>query len=338
MAILTAGLGAAACSGEAGEAIHDTISDGTSGGSTGTGGSATTPASTSSTGGTYTAPTATGGTAAPTATGGTAAPTTTSTGGTTVTASGTAPAASAPTPTAAPASGASAAAAPAAAPTGTIIPLYTTPSDPSWAAVAAAKAAHPAVTVVAVVNPSNGPGSAATPDYTAGIARLTAAGVKVLGYVHTSYGGRPATQIETEIDDWHAWYPGVTGIFFDEMAHDAGNEGYYRSLTAYAKGHGGDFTVGNPGTDTTATYVGTTDVILIYESSGVPAIAALGGWHTSVDRHNFGVIPYGVPSLDSAFVSAAKAYVGYIYLQSDTLPNPWDSVTPYLNDLLAALD
>ena len=251
-------------------------------------------------------------------------------------------AAPAATPTAAPAAPPSApAATPSAAPagpvTGTIIPLYTAPSDPSWAAVAAAKAAHPTVPVLAVVNPSNGPGGAAAPDYASGIARLTAAGVKVIGYVHTSWGSRPAPELQTEMGQWKSWYPGVSGVFFDEMAAVAGKEAYYSGLTAYAKSNGLDFTIGNPGQDSSPTYVGTEDVILIYENSGVPSVGALGGWHASYARTNFGVIPYNVGSLDTSFIQAARAYVGYIYLQSDNLPNPWDSVPSYLGALGGAL-
>jgi hypothetical protein len=191
--------------------------------------------------------------------------------------------------------------------------------------------------VLAVVNPSNGPGGASSPDYAAGIAKLTAAGVKVIGYVHTSWGSRPAAELQAEMGQWKSWYPSVTGIFFDEMASQAGKESYYTGLTGYAKGNGFDFTIGNPGQDTSATYVGTEDVILIYENGGLPSVAALGGWHASYPRTNFGVIPYAVGSLDGSFVQAAKPYVAYIYLQSDSLPNPWDSVPPYLADLVAAL-
>jgi hypothetical protein len=121
------------------------------------------------------------------------------------------------------------------------------------------------------------------------------------------------------------------------MANQAGQESYYAGLTSYAKGHGFDFTIGNPGSDSSPSYVGTEDVILIYENGGLPSVAALGGWHASYPRTNFGVIPYAVGSLDGSFVQAAKPYVAYIYLQSDSLPNPWDSVPPYLADLVAAL-
>jgi hypothetical protein len=246
-------------------------------------------------------------------------------------------AAPAATPTTAPAATPTAAPAASGPVTGTIIPLYTSPSDASWSAVAAAKAAHPAVPVLAVVNPSNGPGGAASPDYVAGIAKLTAAGVKVIGYVHTSWGARPAAELQTEMGQWKSWYPGVSGIFFDEMAATAGKESYYAGLTSSAKGSGFDLTIGNPGQDSAATYVGTTDVILIYENSGVPSASALGGWHTSYARTNFGVIPYNVASLDTSFIQSAKPYVGYIYLQSDSLPNPWDSVPSYLGALVGAL-
>jgi hypothetical protein len=317
------------------------VSDGTTSASSGAGGAPATTSPTTSANPTTT----TSSTPTSTSTSTTAAdPTTTAADPTATPTTTTAPPTATPatTPTTAPTTTATPTAAAASASTGpatgTIIPLYTSPSDPSWAAVAAAKAAHPAVSVLAVVNPSNGPGGAAAPDYTAGISKLTAAGVKVIGYVHTSWGSRPASQLQTEMGQWKSWYPGVSGIFFDEMANKAGTESYYSGLTSYAKGQGFDFTIGNPGQDTSSGYVGTVDVILIYENSGVPAAASMGGWHSSYPRTNFGVIPYNVGSLDTSFIQMAKPYVGYIYMNSDNLPNPWDTVPSYLSDLVGALD
>lgn len=220
---------------------------------------------------------------------------------------------------------------------GTIIPLYSYPTDSSWAAVVAAKQAHPSVPVIAIVNPDNGPGSAQDPTFSAGISKLTAAGVKVIGYVSTQYGARPSATVQGWIDNWHSWYPAVTGIFFDEMDNAPGHESYYKTLASYAKSHGGDFTVGNPGSDTAASYIGSVDVMLIYETDGLPSMSAITGWHTSYARTNFGIIPYKVSSLDAAFVAAARPYVGYIYLQGDDLPNPWDTVPTYLSSLVGAL-
>jgi hypothetical protein len=221
--------------------------------------------------------------------------------------------------------------------TGTIVPLYTSPSHPSWTAVIAAKMAHPKVPVIAVVNPANGPGSAVNARVLAGISRLFSAGIKVVGYVATGYTRVPEAMVRADIDRWKAWYPMLSGIFFDEQARTAGQEDYYRRLSQYAKSLGLSFTIGNPGTDSAPSYVGVLDTVLIYESGGLANMSKLAGWHVNHDRSNFGIIPYGT-ALDVAYVRAAKGFVGYIYLTNDTLPNPWDSVPPYFADLLAALE
>jgi hypothetical protein len=245
-------------------------------------------------------------------------------------------------PATAPASASTAAAAPAAAPAagshpGTIIPLYSVPGSGTWAAVAAAKRAHPSVPVMAVINPASGPGTAALSDYMAGIADLTAAGVKVIGYVHTSYGKRATAEINADVDRWRSLYPSVSGIFFDEMANVAGLESFYSGINGYAKSKGYDYTIGNPGADGAATYVGTVDTILIYENRGLPSAAAIGGWHSGYDRKNFGIIPYGVSGVDAAFLRTATTTCGYVYLSSDDLPNPWDTVPAYLDGLVSTL-
>lgn len=226
---------------------------------------------------------------------------------------------------------------PATGVTSTLIPLYSYPTDASWATVAAAKLAHPTVPVLAVVNPDNGPGAAVDANYRSGIAKLQAAGVKVIGYVYTSYGARASAAARADIDRWRTFYPGVSGIFFDEQANTTGFEAYYRALSTYVKQTGMDFTVGNPGADTAPTYVGTVDLILIYESGGLPSLTSLDSWHRNYDRSNFGVIPYGCPTSSAAFVQSARDRVGFIYLQSDTLPNPWDTVPTYLSTLLGQL-
>ena len=221
---------------------------------------------------------------------------------------------------------------------GTIVPLYTDPSDASWTAIAATAKMHPTVAVRAIINPDSGPGAAKDPGYASGIPELEAAGITVLGYVATTYGAKTPADAHAEIDDYTTWYTGLKGIFFDEMSNTAGMEAYYAELTQYAKGLGYQVTVGNPGTDTSSSYVGTVDTLLIYESSGLPALGSLGGWHAPYDKQNFGIIPYGVPSLDATFVAGARPEVGFIYLTDGVLPNPWDSLSPYFGGLLAALE
>jgi len=255
---------------------------------------------------------------------------------------GAAPGAAGTTPSAA-GTTAGAATAPATAPAAgkagaTIVPLYTYPTDASWNTVIAAKAAHPTVGVIAAVNPANGPGAAADPAYAAGIARLNAAGIKVIGYVATGYATKNAPVVKADIDRWKAFYPGqIGGIFFDEQSSRAGDVAYYRDLSQHAKAQGMSFTVGNPGTDTSEAFIGALDTMLIYESSGLPSATQMGGWHAKYAASNFGVIPH-TSAFDASFVRNARQYVQYVYVQNDTLPNPWDSVPGTFGDLLAALE
>ena len=63
----------------------------------------------------------------------------------------------------------------------------------------------------------------------------------------------------------------------------------------------------------------------------------MAGWHANYAPSNFGIIPYAT-ALDTTFVQNARKYVQYIYLQSDSLPNPWDSLPSYFSALLGALE
>lgn len=222
--------------------------------------------------------------------------------------------------------------------TGIIVPLYTYPTSSTWDAMVSAKTAYPSVPIVAIINPSSGPGTATDSNYSNGIKKLQAAGITVLGYVYTSYTSRSSSLVKADIDSYKSWYPSLNGIFLDEMANWAGGESYYKNLNDYAKSKGFTFTVGNPGADTISSYVGTVDNIIIYESAGTPSLSSLGGWHTNHDRANFSIIPYGVSSLDDAYVDSSSAYVGYLYITNDDLPNPWDSLPPYYNDLVSAVN
>jgi hypothetical protein len=217
------------------------------------------------------------------------------------------------------------------------VPLYTDPSDASWTAIVSAKQAHPTVRVVAIVNPNNGPGSSRSTSYTNGIAKLVGAQIDVIGYVATGYASRTTASVEAQIDQWKSFYPQLGGIFFDEQSNQAGDVAYYRTLSQYAKTQGLSYTVGNPGTDTAEAFVGALDTMLIYETDGLPAASALGGWHARYAPSNFGIIPYAT-AFNATFVRDARKYVQYIYLQSDDLPNPWDTLPSYFGDLLAALE
>jgi hypothetical protein len=220
---------------------------------------------------------------------------------------------------------------------GTIVPLYAYPTNASWTQIVQARQANPSVPVIAIVNVSDGPGSAVESTFASSIPKLTAAGIVVIGYVYTSYGTRQQALVKTDIDRWKSFYPQVTGVFFDEQSDSTGMISYYSSVGGYAKSAGFTLTVGNPGADIPQSYLGVLDTYFIYESDGLPTLASLGGWHAGVDRKSFGIIPYAVPTLDASFVQSAKQTIGYIYITSDDLPNPWDSLPSYFSQLLGEL-
>jgi hypothetical protein len=226
----------------------------------------------------------------------------------------------------------------APAPAGTIVPLYTYPTHSSWNTLREAKQAHPAVSIIAVANVSSGPGAAKDPAYATGIRMLASAGVTVVGYTHTSYGGRTSALVKAEMEAWKTWYPEVQGIFFDQQASQPGHESYYKDLSSHAASLGMHLTVGNPGTDVAESYVGTVDTMLIYDDVGLPSLASLQGWHLAHESARFGIIPYAVPALDLGFVAQARSFVGYIYVTDDTPENPWDSLPSYFAGLVAGLD
>ncbi|HEV2192907.1 MAG TPA: spherulation-specific family 4 protein, partial [Nitrosopumilaceae archaeon] len=224
----------------------------------------------------------------------------------------------------------------AASSTGVMIALYTYPGS-TWDAIAQAKSAHPSVPIVAIINCCNGPGTSQDSNYVTGIQKLHSAGVIVIGYVDTLYGARNTSIVKSEINAWKSFY-NIDGIFFDEMANTSGLETYYSNLSQYAKSLGYTMTVGNPGTDTLPSYIGTVDDMMIYESPGLPAWSTLQGWHTSYNKSNFSMIAFGISSLNQSFITSASNYVGYIYITDNNLPNPYNTVPSYFGNEVAMLD
>jgi hypothetical protein len=226
-------------------------------------------------------------------------------------------------------------AADAATATGIMVPLYTYPGG-TWDTVVETKNDHPDVPIVAIVNPASGPGGSKNSNYVSGIGELKDAGVIVLGYVSTAYTGRSLTAVKGDIDKWDSWYD-VDGIFFDEQTNWAGGEWYYTQAGDYAESKGLGFTVGNPGANSLPTYLSTVDVVLIYESPGLPNLNNYGSWD-SADNGQLGMIPFGVSSLPTSWLEDATEIVGWVYLTSDNLPNPWDSLPSYFDDMAVLLD
>ena len=218
---------------------------------------------------------------------------------------------------------------------GIMVPLYSYPNG-TWDDLIKAKSLHPEVPVVAIVNPASGPGWQQDGNFAGGIEKLQESGITVIGYVSTAYTGRDVNSVKSDIDRWASWYPAIDGIFFDEQTNQAGGEWYYKELNEYAKGKGLQFTVGNPGANSIPSYLDTADVVLIYESPGLPSLASYENWD-QYDNAKLGMIPFGVWSLPQEWVADSAETIGWIYVTNDVLPNPWDSLPQYLEDLMASV-
>jgi hypothetical protein len=217
--------------------------------------------------------------------------------------------------------------------TGTIVPLYIYPG-PSWDELVKEKTAHPSIPIIAIINPDSGPGTQ-DPNYNAGVQKLQSAGISVVGYVYTR--NVAFDTVTNSINEYKHWY-NVNGIFFDGMSYVSGNEDYYKHLSNYAKSLGLSPVIGNPGTDTIPSYVGTVDNLVIYDNSGLPPIESLGGWHANYTKSNFSVISYDVDGINSTYVKNIIPYVQYVYISNSTNPNPFDTLPNHLDDLLTTLD
>lgn len=226
---------------------------------------------------------------------------------------------------------------------GSIIPLYSYPLTQSgtdaWKPLKDAVAQYP-VEVWAIVNPNNGPGSSKDFIYATAISNLKKAGIKTLGYVYTNYTRRARKVVQTDMNNWKAWYK-PHGIFFDEMTNDnvTSHINYYAALDAYAKKQGYSFTVGNPGSNVPLGYFEAVDTVMIYESSSYPSDNAVCNpkYNSLPGREALGMFPYNVPTLNETAILAAKECLGFIYATDDSGANPWDSLPPYLKSLFEIL-
>ena len=223
---------------------------------------------------------------------------------------------------------------------GVYVPLYVYPGNSKWhqwEVVIKSKLAHPSVPFVVVVNPSNGVGNQKDDNYVNGICNLKSAGITVIGYIFTSYGSRELDSVKSEIRKYKEWYD-VEGIMFDEMSNKTGYELYYETLTSYAKSLGMKLTKGNPGTTVPQSFTSAVDFFVVYENSGYPRLEQIKESHIGYSKKNLSFVSYGISQLDIQYVMHAANYVGMLYITNNVLPNPYDSIPSYFENLVSTLD
>ena len=145
-----------------------------------------------------------------------------------------------------------------------LVPLYVHPAvDPAaWRALIRA---GPQLYGV-VLNIADGPGATPDPPFVAAAGRLREAGVRLLGYVDTAYGDRPARAVVRDLRRYRRWYD-TDGTFLDRTASGTGKLRHYRRLARAARLCGSGTVVLNPGVHPAPGYVVFADLLVTFEGT-----------------------------------------------------------------------
>ncbi len=214
--------------------------------------------------------------------------------------------------------------------TGMIVPAYSDPNG-SWNELLSIHKLFPKVPIIVIINPDNGSGNYSSNNYANWTDLLKLNGIKVLGYVYTSYGNRSESTIEQQVLNYASWYK-VDGIFLDEVGDNSSNTQFYRSVVKNIRGSGLDYVVGNPGTNSPKSISSLFNLTIQYENSGLPPEKYFESIVNGTPRSNSSVICYSVARFDSNWATAAEKYFSFIYITNLGLPNPYEGFPPYLTE------
>ena len=191
---------------------------------------------------------------------------------------------------------------------------------------------------IVVFNPDSGPGAVLRPAYRSAVAAEQRTGTRVLGYVHTGWGARDPAAVRADVVRYRSWY-GVDGIFFDETAHDAAQLPYYAALARDTRADGLGVVAFNPGTVPAREYVDLADIVVTFEGSASAYDAAMRSmpkWMRNVPRRKIAHLLYDATRAQ-ALHAVTDGSAGYVYATSASLPDPWSTLPPYLDELEARL-
>jgi hypothetical protein len=185
-----------------------------------------------------------------------------------------------------------------------------------------------------IINPASGPGSDAHSRYRDAVRAAQAVGALVLGYVPTGRGTRDASEVRADIDRYEDWYQ-VDGIFLDEASSGDDQLGYYRALSRDVRASRKRLVVLNPGVVPARGYFDIADIVVTFEgrsASYAETLEQMPPWLQEIPRERIAHLVYGASRAEAIEAVQAVARVGYIYVTSGSLPNPWRTLPAYLQE------
>jgi len=230
---------------------------------------------------------------------------------------------------------------------GLLIPFYIIPTNPysntDVQRLVGLMDQYHDIPVLVVINVSNGPGTTANADYTNFIKIIQGAGGRVCGYIPTTNGTRTEVAIKSDIDKWLQLYPGINGVFFDEMSTNVTHVTLYKNCTDYAHSLKLSPTIGNPGTAQGEAFFAnkTADIIIVYEDITWPSESVMNGMamggYADYSYTMRGALVYNQPVIVASELLALRKNVQWLYISNDSGSNPWDSLPTYLESLFQGL-
>jgi len=204
-----------------------------------------------------------------------------------------------------------------------MVPLYVDPGS-AWTELINAQSSG--VQVIAIINPDSGPDpSGPDSSYTSFMQQFAAAGVTMLGYVHTSFGDRAISDVTTDISTYASLYSGLSGIFIDEAATSSSEISYYTQVYDAITSHSGYTNVVlNPGTQPDQGYLAVSTNIVIFEDTGSNFNNNFASWVTCAPssaekagyKYRFSGIAHDVSSgsVSSMLSQFESAGIGLVYV------------------------
>jgi hypothetical protein len=177
-----------------------------------------------------------------------------------------------------------------------------------------------------------GAGSAPVAHFQQLVKQAKGAGEKILGYISTVDGQRPATQVEQEVRNYKAWY-GVTSIFLDRVSGQPQQVAYYQKLAKYIhRTNPGSSVWLNPGDFPDQKYMSIGNVVMVFEGTYAQyQTIQVPSWVDKYSASKFAHTIYDTPGSDlaSAFKLATSRRGGHVYVTDGSGANPYDSLPSY---------
>ena len=159
-----------------------------------------------------------------------------------------------------------------------------------------------------------------------------AAGETVLGYISTIDGQRSASQVETEVRNYKAWY-GVTNIFLDRVSGESQQLAYYQQIVNYIHQFDAGSSVWlNPGDYPDQQYMSIGNVVMVFEGTYAQYLTLqVPSWVDQYPATKFAHTIYATSGADltNALKLAASRRGGHVYVTDGSGANPYAGLPSY---------